>query len=50
MKDERKAAERGMKITKRSGRSNCLRYEKQMGELKTTFGERKRSGKRYMNQ
>jgi hypothetical protein len=28
-------------ITKRSGRNNCLRYEKQMRELKATSGEKK---------
>jgi hypothetical protein len=36
MRDVRKAAKRGMRITQRSGRSNCLRYEKQMRELKAT--------------
>jgi hypothetical protein len=39
MKDMRKVAERGVRITKRSGRSNNLRYEKQMRELKATFEE-----------
>jgi hypothetical protein len=37
----RKAAERGMRITQRSERSNRLRYEKQMRELKITPREKK---------
>jgi hypothetical protein len=34
MRDVRNAAERGMEITERNGGNNCLRYEKQMRELK----------------
>jgi hypothetical protein len=41
MRDVRKAAERGMRITQRSGRSKCLRYEKQMRELKAAHREEK---------
>jgi hypothetical protein len=42
----RKAAESGMRITQRSGRSNCLRYEKQMRELKATPREGKQLEKK----
>jgi hypothetical protein len=42
MRDMRKAADRCMRIAQRSGRSNCLRYEKQMRELKAR-GEEKKS-------
>jgi hypothetical protein len=41
MRDMRKVAERSMRITQRSERSNCLRYEKQMRELKATSREEK---------
>jgi hypothetical protein len=34
-----KSSREALIITKRSERNNCLRYEKQMRELKTTFGE-----------
>jgi hypothetical protein len=43
MKDVRKVAKRGMRITKINGRCNNLRYEKQMIELKATLEEEKSS-------
>jgi hypothetical protein len=39
MRDVRKGAEIGLRITTISGRSNCLRYEKQTRELKAILRE-----------
>jgi hypothetical protein len=38
----------GMRIIKRSGRSNYLRYKKQMRKLNASLGERKSNRKGYV--